>query len=222
LPAFAISLSRALSQFDDPVFLGVLWRCVLWSVACFAGLHVAALWLVHHLLDLHGWMAWLLDILGSVAASLLAMWLFLPLSAAIGTLYFDRIAAAVEHRWYPYLPPPFGAPLAVQVWDSVMLALRILLLNVLALLLAIFIPGIGLVLGWAIAAYALGRGLFVAVAMRRMPRDAARDLYHHRRGMVWALGAVLAFGAYVPLLNLLLPIIGVAAMVHLLDQALAR
>ncbi|MBN8871261.1 MAG: EI24 domain-containing protein [Rhodospirillales bacterium] len=213
---------RAISQLDDRVLLGVVIQSVLWSVLCFALLHVAAIWAVHGLLDLHGWIAWVVDALGSVAASLLALWLFVPVAAAIGTLYFDRIAAAVERRWYPALPPPEGAPLSVQVWDGVILGLRILGLNIVALLLALAIPGIGLLLAWAIAAYALGRGLFVAVAMRRMPRPAAEALYRACRWSVLAQGGVMAVAAYVPLLNLLLPVVGTAAMVHALDMALAR
>lgn len=215
-------LSRALAQLDDRVFLGVLLQSVLWSVVCFALLHVGTIWAMHRLLDLHGWLAWAADLLGTVGASLLALWLFVPVAAAIGTLFFDRIAAAVERRWYPDLPPAIGAPLTAQAWDGIALGLRILLLNVLALVLVLLLPGIGLVLGWAIGAYALGRGLFVAVAMRRMPRPAAESLYRACRPMVLAQGAVLALAAYLPLVNLLLPVIGAAAMVHALDMALAR
>jgi len=71
-----------------------------------------------------------------------------------------------------------------------------------------------------IAAYAIGRGLFVAVAMRRMPRPLAESLYRANRTVIWVQGAVLALTAYVPILNLLIPIIGVATMVHVLDMAL--
>jgi CysZ protein len=72
-----------------------------------------------------------------------------------------------------------------------------------------------------IAAYAIGRGLFVAVAMRRMPRAMAESLYRRCRGTVLAQGAILALAAYVPIMNLLIPIIGTAAMVHILDAALS-
>jgi uncharacterized protein involved in cysteine biosynthesis len=221
MTALFTPLARALAQLDDPVFLGVLARGLAWSVVCFIALHFAAIWIVHGLLDLHGILAWTADVLGTIGASLLALWLFLPVAAAIGTLYFDRIAAAVERRYYPLIPPPLSAPLGEQVWDGVVLALRILLLNVIGLVLALILPGIGLVLGWLIAAYAIGRGLFVAVAMRRMPRSAAEALYRAYRPAVLAQGAVMALAAYVPLVNLLIPVIGVAAMVHLLDLALA-
>jgi CysZ protein len=97
----------------------------------------------------------------------------------------------------------------------------VLLLNIVALLLAFLIPGIGLVLGWMIAAYAIGRGLFVAVAMRRMPREVAESAYAAHRFTVLLTGGVLAAAAYVPFANLLIPVIGVAAMVHVLDVAMS-
>src|SRR4051794_22385472 len=122
-------LARAISQLDDRVFLGVVLRSLLWAAVGFAALHLAAIWAVHRLLDWHGALAWTADILGSVGASLLAMWLFLPLAAIIGTLYFDRIAGAVERRFYPWMPPPVAAPLFEQVWDAAALGLRILLLQ---------------------------------------------------------------------------------------------
>ena len=213
-------LARAIGQLDDRIFLGVLLRCVAWSAVGFLVLHAAAVWAVQRLLDLHGALGWLAGVLASVGASFLALWLFLPLAAAIGTLYIDRIAAAVERRWYPYLPPARGASLGGQIWDGVSLGGRILVLNLLALVLALILPGIGLLLAWAIAAYAIGRGLFVAVAMRRMPRPAAEMLYRRARVQVLAHGGIMALTAYLPLVNLLIPLLGTAAMVHVLDQAL--
>jgi uncharacterized protein involved in cysteine biosynthesis len=78
-----------------------------------------------------------------------------------------------------------------------------------------------LLAGWAVAAYGIGKGLFVTVAMRRMPRVPAERAYHRGRWVVLVQGAVLALAATVPLLNLLIPVIGTAAMVHVLDWAIA-
>ena len=211
--------TRALGQLDDPILLGVLWRSLAWSALCFAGLHVLAIAMVHRLLDLHGWLGWLADVLGSLGASLIALWLFLPVAAVIGTLYIDRIARAVERRYYPSLPPAHAAPVASQLLDAAKIGLRILLLNVLALVAALILPGIGLVLAWLIGGYAIGRGLFAAVAMRRMPRVAAEALYREARGPVLVQGCLMALASYVPLMNLLIPVVGTAAMVHVLDRA---
>ena len=215
-------LVRAIAQLDDRVFLGVLLQSVLLAATCFALLHVGAFWLVHHVMALHGWLAWGVDILGTIGASLLALWLFIPVAVLIGTLFIERIARAVERRYYPSLPPAQGASLAVQLWDGVAVGGRVLALNVVALLLALAIPGIGLFGAWAIAAYAIGRGLFVAVAMRRMSRRDSEAVYRRNRGTILLLGGVLALAGYIPALNLLIPVLGTAAMVHVLDQALAE
>lgn len=213
-------LGRALGQMDDLVFIGVLVQSLVFSALVFFGLHVAAIGVVHLMLELHGWWAWAADMLGSVAAMALSLWLFMPLAAMIGTLFIDRIARAVERRWYPGLAPAMGAPIMSQIWQGLALGLRILLLNLLALLCVLLIPGLGLPLGWAIAAYGMGRGLFVVVAMRRMPRVAAEQVYRHARWVVLAQGAAMALAGTVPLLNLLIPVIGTAAMVHVLDRAI--
>ncbi len=211
----------AISQLNDPAFRGVLLRSLGWSVACLAALYAGSIWSVHHLLALHGWLAWGVDLFGSIGISFLAFWLFLPVAAGIGTLYFDRIAAAVERRYYPWLVRPVSASILEQAWDGTVVALKVLALNVVALILAFFLPGVGFVLGWIIAAYAIGRGLFVAVAMRRMPRPMAESLYRRSRGIVLTQGAILALAAYVPVANLLIPVVGTAAMVHILDMALS-
>jgi CysZ protein len=221
-PSILLPVARAVSQLDDPTFRGVLLTSIAWSIASFTALHVGAVWIISRIFELHGLLAWGAGVLGSIAVSLLSLWLFLPVAAAIGTMYLDRIAISVERRFYPWLPPANGTPFLEQAWDGVVVALTVLGLNIIALILAFILPGIGLVLGWMVAAYAIGRGLFVAVAMRRMPRAAAESLYRASQGPVLVQGAVLALATYVPVLNLLIPIVGVAAMVHVLDMALER
>jgi CysZ protein len=215
-------LSRAVSQLDDRAFLGVLARCLAWSAACLVALHLAAVWAVERVLHWHGLLGWAAGMLASIGTSLLAGWLFLPLAAVIGTMYIDRIAAAVERRHYPMLPPTRGASLGPLLWEGIALGGRVLGLNLLALVLLVILPGIGLMLAWAIAAYAIGRGLFVTVAMRRVPRPAAEQLYRSARGVVLGYGGLMAIAAYLPLLNLFIPVLGTAAMVHVLDLALTQ
>ncbi len=220
LESLLTPLGRAFGQLGDRVFLGVLLQSVVLAALCFLLLHVLTFWFVHNVMSLHGLLAWTADILGTIGASLLALWLFIPVAAMIGTLFIERIARAVERRYYPWLRPAEGAPLAIQAWDGLSVGLRILALNVTALLLALVIPGIGLIAAWAIGAFAIGRGLFVAVAMRRMPRPAAEALYRRHRVTVLAQGGIMALAGYIPALNLLIPVIGTAAMVHVLDRAM--
>ena len=217
-----LPLSRALSQLTDPELLGVVWRSVLFAALFFAVILVGTIGAVHHFVAAGGLLAWALDALGSIAAAVLAMWLFLPVAATIGTLYFERIARAVERRFYPMLPPAQPAPVLDQLLVGIGVGLRVLGLTVLALLLTLFLPGIGLPIGWAVASWAMGRGLFVAVAMRRLNRPDAEALYRAVRPIALVQGGAMAAAAYFPLLNLLIPVVGTAAMVHVLDLALTR
>lgn len=210
---------RALSQLDDPVFGGVLLRSLALSLLAFLGLLAGSAWALQHLVGQGGWLGWAAGVAGGIGAALLALWLFVPVALMIATLYSDRVAAAVDRRFYPTLPTPVGAPFSVQAWDGLALGARVLLLQLVTLVLAIAIPGVGLVLGWAITGWAIGRGLFVAVAMRRMTRAEAVRLYRQQRPQVLVQGGLLALAATVPLLNLLVPVIGTAAVTHVLNGA---
>ncbi|MCW3477759.1 EI24 domain-containing protein [Limobrevibacterium gyesilva] len=207
---------RAIAQFHDRAFLGVVIHSVAWAALSFALLTAGIVWGAHAALADQGWWSWLAALLGGVGSAILALFLFLPLATVIASLFVDRIADAVERRFYPGLPPAHPAPLAQQVWDGVVLGLRVLVMQIVALVLTLLLPGVGLVLGWVVAAWAIGRGLFVAVAMRRMDRAAASALYRRRRLAVLAQGGLMTAGSLVPLLNLLAPVLGTAAMVHVL------
>lgn len=222
MPPSRAPLSLAIAQLQDPVFLGVVLRSLVLSAVVFAALLAGSVWAVDAVVGQPGWLGWLVGALGAIAAAVLALWLFVPVALLIATLYIDRVAAAVDRRHYPGLPVPAGAPLAVQAWDGLLLGVQVLLLQVVTLLLAVLLPGIGLVLGVLVAGWAIGRGLFVGVAMRRMGRDDARLLFAARRGPVLLQGIVLAVAGSVPGLNLLVPVVGTAAMVHVLNQGSAR
>jgi len=216
-------LARSIAQITDPAFLGVLAVSLACSGVVFVALHLAVLWEVHRLLaHASGWLAWGVGLLGGFGASLIGLWLFLPLAAGIATLFIERVARAVERRYYPMLSPAPGASLLAELADALALVWRILLLSLLALLLALVLPGIGLLLAWAIGAYAIGRGLFMTVALRRFDRNAAERLYTANRPAVLLNGAIMALAGYLPGFNLLIPVLGTAAMVHVLDAAMRR
>jgi uncharacterized protein involved in cysteine biosynthesis len=211
-------LTRALEQFDDPAILAVLIKSLLVALACFAALVLGSVYGLHHLLAPHGWLAWVAGFLGGAASLAAAVWLFLPVAIVIASAFMEPVCRAVERRWYPGLGPGQGAHLLPQIWDGIVVAGLVLVLNVVSLLLALLIPGIGLLLGWAITAWGLGRGLFVAVAMRRMSRAEAGQLYLRHRSGVLLQGAALALAGSIPLLNLFLPVLAPACMVHVLMQ----
>lgn len=206
---------RALRQLDDPALLRVLVWSVLGAIAAFAMMGAGVWYGVHGLL---GWNGWLSGLLGGAGAALLAHYLFLPVAGGVASLFCDPIAAAVERRFYPDTPQAVPASLAAQIWDGLGLGVRVLLLQVLALALTPLLPGVSVVLGYAVAAWAIGRGLFVAVAMRHMDRPRALALYGTRRTDVILQGGLAVAASLVPVLNLAVPVLAVAALVHVLHQ----
>lgn len=210
----------AFAQIGDPAFrrpliLGVLGAAVALGLLTW-GAVAAAAWAAGG----EGWLSWLAEIGGGVVALLLAWWLFLPVSAAIAAQLVEPVAAAVERRHYPFLPPAKGASVAAQVAFGLGFGLKLLALQILLLPL-FFIPVLGFGLALLIAAYALGAGMVVQTAMLRMDTRTAKVAWRSRRWSGWLLGLVLAAMALVPLLNLLVPVIGTAAAVHLLQRSTA-
>ena len=210
---------RAIGQLDDPAMLGVLLQTLLISVLCFAGVAGGCFWLVHHYLGPDSAFSWLAGAFGSLLAVISALWLFLPVAVVIASLFMEPVCRAVERRWYPDLPPPAGSAWLAQVLEGLSIALRVTVLSLISLVISLIIPGVGAVLGWAITAWALGRGLFASVALRRMDRRHARAAYRAHSLDVLIQGALLTVAGTLPVLNFLLPVLGPAAMVHVLCNA---
>lgn len=212
------ALLLALGQIGDPAFR----RPLLWGVlgaAVAAGLLVwgaieGAAWAAGGT----GWLAWLAQAGGGALALVLAWWLFLPVAAAIAAQLVEPVAAAVERRHYPHLPPPRGASVAAQIAFGLRFGLRLLLLQILLLPL-LFVPVAGLAVAVLISAHALGAGMVRQTALLRMDGAAARTAWRRRRLAGWFLGLALVLMALVPLLNLLVPVLGTAAAVHLLHRS---
>jgi uncharacterized protein involved in cysteine biosynthesis len=210
------ALILPLAQIGDPAFrrpllLGAL-LALLGGIALVVGTGAAVSWVAGG----EGWFATAAAAAGGVLALFAAYWLFVPLILAIASIFLDGVAAAVERRYYPSLPPASGASTAAQAWSGGVLAAKMAGITLILLPLSLVLPLIGAIALWGVAAIGLGEGLFLGAAQRRMPVAAAEELRRRRRGAVWALGGALALLGAVPVLNLLVPVLGTAAMVHLL------
>lgn len=212
------ALALACRQITDPAFLAPLLKAGALAALAFLGAAWGAGWAVEHWLSGNGWLGTLAAALAGVLVLALALWLFLPLVAALTGLFLDPVAAAVERRYYPAAAPAAGASLAAQAWFGLRFGLNLLLLNLLALPLLLFTPPIGAVVFFVLASIGLGHGTFEGVAQRRMDVAAARALRRRHEVAVLGIGAALAAMALVPLLNLAVPVLGTAAMTHLLHR----
>lgn len=207
---------RAMSQLTHPVFMGVVLRSVLWSVVAFVVLAIGVSAGLGWVLANHPGWNWLGAAAGFVGTAVLSLFLFVPLATAIAVLFCERITLAVEAEYYPDLPPLSPASVMDQTIDAVLLGLRILVVQVAAIVITLILPGIGAAIGWFVSSWAVGRGLFEPIAMLRTDRVNAVMLYRANRPAVLFQGALMTAAGLVPGLNVLAPILGVAAMVHIL------
>ena len=91
------------------------------------------------------------------------------------------------------------------------------LVNLIALpfyLLLIFLPPFNLFVFYRLNGYLLGREYFELVAVRRVESAAVRDLRKRNRGRVFTAGVIIAFFLTLPLINLVVPIVATAFMLH--------
>ncbi|GEO99029.1 sulfate transporter family protein [Methylobacterium haplocladii] len=135
-------------------------------------------------------------------------------SILVAGFFLDDAAAIVEQTDFPNDPP--GRPLP---WGQALLyALRFaglaLAVNLVALIL-IFVPGVNLVAFFGANTYLLAREYFEAAASRFRPLAEAQAMRRHFSVRTLAGGAMLAGLMVVPIVNLIVPLFGIALMVHL-------
>ena len=74
------------------------------------------------------------------------------------------------------------------------------------------------VLFWSLNGYLLGREYFTLVAQRRIGRGEAKALWRANRARIWGAGILMAAPLSIPLINLLIPVFGVATFTHLFHR----
>ena len=218
---------RALGQFGDRRFRRVVGLGVLLALALLFGVYALFLqlvwWLSPDQIDLpvigpitgmHTLLGWtsVLFMIG------LSVFLMVPVASAFTGFFLEDVADAVEDRHYPNLPPATPLTLAEGLRQSVNFLGVVVAVNLGALFLYPFLgPGIP-VLFWAMNGFLLGREYFSLVALRRLPPSEVKAMRRRNRWTLWAAGALMAAPLTVPVLNLVIPVLGVATFTHLYHQ----
>ncbi len=225
------AVTRALSQIGDRPFRGVLLASLGLTLALLIALYVAAALLVQWLMPASVTLPWvgevaffdeLLSGLAVLGLMLASPFLMVPVAGAFTSLFAERIAAAVEARHYPGLPPARAVPLAEAMVDALRFLLVFLVANALALVVYLLAAPLAPFAFWAVNGYLLGVEYMQAVALHHMPEREARAFRRRHMLTVWAAGALMAVPLTVPVLNLLVPIVGVAAFTHIFHGLRAR
>lgn len=221
---------RALGQIGDRRFRRVLLLGVLLALALLAGFYAAFLqliwWLTPDSIEipfvgpvtgidtLLGW--------GSLLVMLaLSVFLMVPVVSVFTGLFLEDIVDAVEDRHYPALPPATPLPWAEALRQSVNFLGVVLAVNLGALFLYPFVGPFTPVLFWAVNGFLLGREYFTLVALRRLPPVEAAALRRRNRLRLWAAGTLMAAPLSIPVVNLVVPVLGVATFTHLFHRLAA-
>ena len=217
----------ALGQWSDARFRRVVGLGVALTLALLIGVYalmlVAIQWLVPETttLPLLGPVSGIDTLLsiGSIFLMLLAsVFLMVPVASAFTGVFLEDVVDAVEDRHFPTLPEARPQTLSEGLIGAVNFFGIALGANILALFLWPFAGPLVPVLFWSVNGYLLGREYFTLVAQRRIGRQEAKALWRANKARIWGAGVLMAAPLSIPLVNLLIPVFGVATFTHLFHR----
>ena len=212
------ALAKALAQLPERKLRWVVLKTLGGTLVVLIALWLGVGAIVDAWLDIDsGWLATLVGLLGSALAVVLTLALYAPAATLVASLFQEEAADAVEARHYPELGPAPGLPIAQSVLAAVRLLVWTIVVNLLCLPLYL-LPVANVAIFFAVNGYLLSREYFEVVALRRMSRAEAAAFRRRHRLALWLAGVAVAVMFWVPLLNLLTPILGTAMMVHVIES----
>ncbi|QUS36844.1 EI24 domain-containing protein [Falsirhodobacter algicola] len=221
------SFLKALSQAFDPRFRRVLLQGIGLTLLLLAALTVLLVWGLEVLTPDSVTLPWVGEIggldwvagAGGVLVMLAAsVFLMVPVASAFTGFFLETVAEAVETRHYPALPHVTPLPWSEQIREASSAFALLMVANIAALAVYAFAGPLAPILFIALNGYLLGREYFILVAMRRLGRLRAKDLHRRHALRLWLAGALMAAPLSVPVLNLVMPVLGVATFTHIFHR----
>lgn len=214
---------KALAQFSDPRFRNILLIGVGLTVAILAGCTWVLLLALPDTISLpwFGEIEWVSSLLsGFVVVSMIGLSVFLmvPVASLFTGLFLDRVMDAVEAKHYAHLPPADKVSFKDTLIDSLKFFGLLICVNVLALGIYLLSALLAPVVFWIVNGVLLGREYFQLVAMRRLGRKEANALRAKNRLLIWVAGFLMAVPLSMPLVNLFIPVLGVAVFTHIFHK----
>ncbi|WP_343563474.1 EI24 domain-containing protein [Kiloniella sp. b19] len=221
------ALVKAVEQTLDPAFRKVFVKSLLLSLVTFVILWVGTgfvfsdnsgfiesfmpSWLADWMPD------WIYALTGVALVVFVSFILFPAVMIAVMAFFLEDIASAVERKHYPVRTAGREQPVAEVLISALQFLGLTLAVNLLALpfyIMAIFIPGLSLVLYYLINGYLFGREYFEMIALRRMGHGEMKMNHSKLSGPAFRTGMLGAFLFTIPLVNLLTPLWMTAVMLH--------
>lgn len=215
-------IEKAISQLSDRRFQKVLWRSIFIAVALlvvpFFGITAFLDWILPETLTLP-WVGELslhggLLSLANVIIFFVLSFLMFPIASLIIGLFLEEISDAVEARYYPELPAVTRLNFMSVMIDALKFVGIMIFANILALIAYLIFAAFAPLIFWTLNGYLMGREYFQLVAARRIGMKAASQLRKKHSAQIWLAGFLIAIPLSIPVVNIIVPILGVAVFTH--------
>jgi uncharacterized protein involved in cysteine biosynthesis len=215
---------KALGQLTDGRFLGVLALGLGLTIALLVGFFLAFVAVIGTFVPETFTLPWIGEITwvdtaltwASVPLMLvLSTFLMVPVASAFISMFLETIAAAVERKHYPHLPPARSIGIVEGVVDAAKFLGVLIAVNLVALIFYVIFTPLAPILFWVVNGILLGREYAQLVALRRSDAAGAAAFRKRHRPTIFAAGVLMAVPLTIPVVNLLVPILGAATFTHL-------
>ncbi len=209
------SVGSALAQMFDRKFRGVLWLGVAGTFGLFVLLTLVLQFAVSYVPNFG--LSWVRDAVAIISQFLLVLaFIFMgaPIAQMFASIFLDRVADAVEAKYYPDVKDRPGATFWSLLWAGLGFTAIGVLLNLLAFPLQLASVGLGVIVVIFVNGYLTSRTFFELAALRHMPPREAHGLRRRHRVRLFLGGVLISLLAMIPFLNFFVPLFGAAMMTH--------
>ncbi len=218
---------KALSQIGDSRFMRVLALGLGLTIALLFGFTVLFAWTVGLIVPDSFSLPWIGEItwidnvasLAVIPVMLVAsIFLMVPVASAFTGIFLDDVADAVEAKHYPGLPPVAHVPFSESITETLKFLGLLLVVNLAALILCLIFAPFAPLIFWGVNGLMLGREYATLVARRRMSATEVHAFRKRHATTIWLAGICMAIPLTIPVMNLIVPIIGVAGFTHIVHR----
>ena len=204
----------AARQILSPPFRTVLWKSIGLTVAFLAVVWVGLQALLAAFIVLpFPWLETAISVLSGLGLLFGLAFVVAPVTALFAGLFVDEVAALVEAEIDPAGRPGDALPLLAGAWVSLRFFGVVVLVNLIALPMVLFL-GFGVLIFFIANAYLLGREYFQIAAMRYHDAATVRSLRIRHGARLFLAGMIIAGFTALPIVNLLAPLFATAFMVR--------
>ena len=145
----------------------------------------------------------------------------LPIMLLVVSCWTNTLTRAAESWFYPDLSPGRRVGIGGSLGIGLSMGGKVVFWTALSMLVGWFIPFLGEIFEVVVSCYTVFHGVLLTMALRRMTGPQAIYVASQHQREVWIITGVLSAVGLIPGLNLLVPLVGILAMVHVLHIPVA-